>query len=311
MCTNGSGTNSVKPPVRCCCSRRASRWRAQLRRPSTAPYMIVVVERSPTRCAASWTASHCSVEILSGHSTARTSSSRISAAVPGSDASPASRSRARKASMRHAERRGALPHLEGAERVHVQVRHLALHRAHDVEVEVAGERRVDAALQADLGRAAVPCLARPAGDLVERHEVRRAAQVLRQAALREGAEAAAEVADVGVVDVPRDDVGDDVAVDLAPHRVGGVEHRAQTRPARAEQGHGRVLVELLPAPRGVERGRHAAAPTSPGTRRSHVRGGVSSRPAAQPSSRARPSASARFLTAAATAGAHQRSRSAT
>src|SRR6266542_2443050 len=35
MCTNGSGTNSVKPPDRSCCSRARNRCRAQLRGPSS------------------------------------------------------------------------------------------------------------------------------------------------------------------------------------------------------------------------------------------------------------------------------------
>ena len=56
---------------------------AQLRGPSTAPNMIVVVERRPTRCAWSWTRSHWAVVTLSGQRTRLTSSSRISAAVPG------------------------------------------------------------------------------------------------------------------------------------------------------------------------------------------------------------------------------------
>ena len=57
-------------------------------------------------------------------------------------------------------------------------------------------------------------------DLVEGEIVGRAAQVLVRAALREGAELAAEVADVGVVDVAVDDVAHDVAADRAAQRVG-------------------------------------------------------------------------------------------
>ena len=52
--------------------------------------MIVTFDRNPSECAVSWTISHSSVVTLSGHKIARTSSCRISAAVPGSDASPAS-----------------------------------------------------------------------------------------------------------------------------------------------------------------------------------------------------------------------------
>ena len=46
--------------------------------------MIVTFDRSPTRWAVRWASSHSAVVTLSGHRTARTSSSRISAAVPGS-----------------------------------------------------------------------------------------------------------------------------------------------------------------------------------------------------------------------------------
>ena len=95
MCTNGSGTNSVKPPVSRCSARVRSRCRAQCTGRSTEPNMIVTLLRSPTEWAARCTSSHSSVLILSGQITARISSSRISAAVPGSVFSPASCSRRR------------------------------------------------------------------------------------------------------------------------------------------------------------------------------------------------------------------------
>ena len=47
-----------EPARRALLIAEASRWRAQLPGPSTAPNMIVVVERKPTRCAASCTWSH-------------------------------------------------------------------------------------------------------------------------------------------------------------------------------------------------------------------------------------------------------------
>ena len=90
MCTNGNGTNSVKPPVSFWTARVRTRWRATCSGRSTCPNMIVTFERSPTECAVRWASSHSSVSILSGQMMARTSSSRISAAVPGSVARPAS-----------------------------------------------------------------------------------------------------------------------------------------------------------------------------------------------------------------------------
>ena len=48
MCTKGSGTNSVKPPVSFCRSRVRTRWRATCTGRSTEPCMIVTFERRPT-----------------------------------------------------------------------------------------------------------------------------------------------------------------------------------------------------------------------------------------------------------------------
>src|SRR3954452_5679389 len=127
----------------------------------------------------------------------------------------------------------------------VDVRQLAFDRAAHVEVEVPGEGGVDAALEADLDRAAFPRLAAAADDLVQRDEVRAAAQVLGELALRECAEAAAEVADVGVVDVARDDVCDGVAVDLAAEPVGRAEDDLYVWSSGAEEGRDVVLAELV------------------------------------------------------------------
>ena len=107
-------------------------------------------------------------------------------------------------------------------------------RANDVEVVGAGERRVDPPLQADPGRAPLPRLA-AADDLLGGDEVRPPAQVRGQLALRERAEAAAEVAHVRVVDVARDDVGDGVAAHLVAERVGGEEDGRQRTAARARK----------------------------------------------------------------------------
>src|SRR6185437_14090819 len=99
-----------------------------------------------------------------------------------------------------------------------------LDRAHDRRVVVAVERGMDPALQTDLRRAALPRLDRAPHDLRMWHEVRLAAEIRGQLPLRERAEAAAEIADVRVLDVARHDVRDDVAVHLAPQRIGAREH---------------------------------------------------------------------------------------
>ena len=115
----------------------------------------------------------------------------------------------------------------------------------DLGVVVAREGRVDPALQAHLGGAALPRLLRAAHDLVHRHEEGRAAQVLGELALRERAEAALEVTDVRVLDVPRHDVGDLVAAHLAPQPIGSSEHPLPLAAAGREQPHDLVPAELL------------------------------------------------------------------
>src|SRR5215204_7716179 len=127
-----------------------------------------------------------------------------------------------------------------------------LHGLADLDVRLAGERRVDPALEADLDAPALPRLLGAAGDLLDRHQIRLAAQVFGELPFRERAEAAAEVADVGVVDVAGDDVGDLVSADLAPEPVGGREHTVGVLPARGEEPHDLVLAELLT---GVDRER--------------------------------------------------------
>ena len=153
---------------------------------------------------------------------------------------------------RHAERRRALPDLERREGVHVHVGGRFLHRAAEVEIGLPGVVGVDAALHADFGRAALPGFDHAPLHLVEPEVVRLAAQVLGELALGEGAELAAEVADVGVVDVAVDDVGHDVAARLAPQRVGGVHHRLEVVAAGAEERRHFVFGEVVAAAGAVE-----------------------------------------------------------
>src|SRR4051794_34336866 len=103
---------------------------------------------------------------------------------------------------------------------------------------------MDPALKAHLGGAALPGLLAAPDDLVERHQVRRPAEVRRQLPFREGAEATAEVADVGVVDVARDHVGDVLAADLPPERVCFADDRGEVAPAGREERRHVLFVEL-------------------------------------------------------------------
>ncbi len=97
---------------------------------------------------------------------------------------------------------------------------LRLDRLDHVGVEVAGEVGVYTALETHLGRPALPRLAGSLHDLLDTHQIGLAPQVERAGALGEGAEPAAEVAEVCVIDVPVDHIGHPVAVGLLPQQVG-------------------------------------------------------------------------------------------
>ncbi len=90
-CTNGSSTNSVKPPVCSWIPRITRRWATQCAGVSTCPYIIVAEVGMPSLCAVVMTSIQAEAGSLPFVSTQRTSSSRISAAVPGSESTPASR----------------------------------------------------------------------------------------------------------------------------------------------------------------------------------------------------------------------------
>src|SRR5262249_23037823 len=105
----------------------------------------------------------------------------------------------------------------------------------DLEIGGAGVFRMDAALETHLGGAALPRFLAAPDDFVHVEVVGAAAQILSELALGEGAELAAEIADVGVVDVAGDDVGHGVAIDLTAQPVGGGADHVELVAARLEQ----------------------------------------------------------------------------
>ena len=145
--------------------------------------------------------------------------------MPGIVSRPASR----RLSQPLPDREPALGHpvgdLHRTKRVHVHRRHPRLDRPH--QIGVAGHRQlgVDAALHAHLRRARDVRLPGPVGDLVGRQRVRVGVAL----ALRERAEPAARVADVGEVDVAVDDerhvVTDGVAAQRISQRRNGIQRR--------------------------------------------------------------------------------------
>ncbi len=105
----------------------------------------------------------------------------------------------------------------------------------DVEIGLAREARMDAALQADLGRPAVPGFRGTAGYFVQVDDIRGPAQVIARLALGKGAERAVIEADVGVVDIPGDDVGDGVADLDTAQFVGGLADSLEVGVAGPEE----------------------------------------------------------------------------
>ena len=144
---------------------------------------------------------------------------------------------------RQAQRVGAGADLQRREGVHVHVGRRRLHRLDDGEIGVAGVAGLDAALQAHLGGAARPGFRRARRDLGHVQIVGLVAMAEIVPALGEGAELAAVGADVGVVDVAVDDVGDGVADALGAQLVGRPADGREVRPARVEQRHDVRLVQ--------------------------------------------------------------------
>ena len=166
--TNGSGTNSVRPAVRVCKLAQPQ----QVPRPM--PVMVDMAEHdrrgrpdAETMCASRPPRAIARSLILSGQMTARTSSSRISAAVPGSEPRPASFSSPRNACTGTPRRRSALPDLQRRKGVNVDFGADLFDRAADRQIGRSRIGRVDAALQADFHRAAIPCLDDPPLDFFE------------------------------------------------------------------------------------------------------------------------------------------------
>ena len=136
----------------------------------------------------------------------------------------------------HAQRLRALPDLEWREGMDVQVRAGRFHRADDAGIGFAGVARVDAALQADFGGAPGHGLAGACRHFAGIDDVGLVAETGLARRLGEGAEGAGVGADVGVVDVAVDDIGDRVAASLAPEAIRHVDHRLRRCAAGGEQG---------------------------------------------------------------------------
>ena len=184
------------------------------------------VDRIPSRCAVVTTSIHCAVGSLPLVSTQRTSSSRISAAVPGMRVEAGLPGLEQQVLDRQPGAGGAVDDLHRRERVHVHLGHPPLHRARrDRSTPSPGSSgSIPPCMQTSVAPS-VPGLGGAVGDLVERQRV----GVGVGTPLREGAEAAADVADVREVDVPVDDVRHVVADRL--RRRSSASRATSSRPA--------------------------------------------------------------------------------
>src|SRR2546426_681369 len=103
---------------------------------------------------------------------------------------------------------------------------------------------MDPTLQAHFGYPPLPGLLAAPDDLLVRHQVGRTAQVGGELPLRERAEPAAEVTDVRVLDVARDDVAHLVATHLVSETVRSGEHPVAFVAAGAEEACDLLLPQL-------------------------------------------------------------------
>ena len=168
--------------------------------------------------------------------------------------------------QRDAQRRGAVPHFERRKGMDMHVRRRRFHGAANIEIGLAAVIGVDAALHADLGGAAPPGFRDAPGDLAMFEVIRSAAQILAHPAFRKGAELAAEIAHIGVVDIAVDDVADGLAADLGAQAISGRAHRLEGGAAGLKQAGDFRFAERLAVSRPGQRSLQFAGRSGQGTR---------------------------------------------
>ncbi len=106
---------------------------------------------------------------------------------------------------------------------------------------------MDAALHANFRGAPVPGLGHPAADFVQGQIIRAAAQVFAQLALGKGTELAFEIANIGVIDIAHDNVGNVVPIDLAPQVIRRPADRVNLATTRREQAFDLNFIQIFAA----------------------------------------------------------------
>ena len=126
------------------------------------------------------------------------------------------------------------------------------HGPGDVDVVIAVEVRVDAALQAHLGGAHAGSVSGPSGNLVQGQEVGGAPEVERQRPFREAAEPTLVGAHICVVDIPVGHPGDLVSDGPTAKLVSHLGNGGYLGSAGPEEGQQLLVPGLLPVQDSVE-----------------------------------------------------------
>ena len=127
-----------------------------------------------------------------------------------------------------------VPDLERRKSVDMEVGNVSLDRPDDPSVVAPIEIRVEAALDTDLGPAPLFGFKGASRDLIQIEHF----SALIIAALRETAERAAHVADIGKVDVAANHEARAIVMHLSTKRIGGSKERVSIRTRRLEQADG-------------------------------------------------------------------------
>jgi hypothetical protein len=168
---------------------------------------------------------------------------------------------AEKIPHRDAESLGPLPDFQGGESVDMHIREAGFDPFDHAGVEVAGELRMNTALESDLGRPPLPGFLGEPDDSLQRNQIRLLSEIEAARALGERAEAAAEVALIRVVDIAVDHIGDCFAHLLSSQFVGGVGHGINLIPPGAEESFYFVAARWMAGESAFEDG-----PQLPGSR---------------------------------------------
>src|SRR5581483_9860907 len=104
---------------------------------------------------------------------------------------------------------------------------------------------MDSSLHTHFCRTALPCLLRSSHYFVQPQIIGGTTQILAQFPFREGTELAAEIADVGVVDISIYYIAHHVPIDTLPQFIGRFAHRCKLVSPCLEESHNLAFCQIL------------------------------------------------------------------